>query len=80
MKDNKYMMESLDQFVSEDHAGKPNVSIDDNDRIESIVKEFGIDPEELYYPSLKDAIYNMASEIYSQRGHKYLRSGWVNPN
>ena len=78
----KYVMKSLNEFVNETYERhrKPNSEITNKDRLDAIIEEFGIEPDELYYESLRDAVYKMAKEIYFNRGRKYVDSGWVNPN
>jgi hypothetical protein len=77
MKDN-IRMESLEDFLSENH--KMNSDVTNEDRIHDILKDFNIDVNELEYSSFRDEVHRMAAELYDRRSFEYERSGWVNPN
>ena len=80
MDHNKFLMESLDEFMNEGTPDRLNQDISNEERLEGIVKGFGINLDEVYYDSLKEGILRMAAEIYGRRGNEYVKSGWVNPN
>lgn len=79
MEKNKYLMESLDQFLNEDER-KMNQEYTYEEKLERILESYGIDLDEIYSENLRESIFAMADEIYHRREDQFTGPHHVMPN